>query len=306
MSHDHAHSATGKNRRALWITFLLTFSFFIVEVIGAISTKSLALFADAGHMLTDVAGIAFALFASWIAQRPPSVRKTYGYYRIEILTAAMNAVILFMISGYILYEACQRFYAPKQVVSFPLLIIASIGLLVNVFSMLLLHRGSKESLNIEGAFLEVVSDALGSVAVIIAAIIMMATKWYYIDPIMAVFIGLFIIPRTWKLLMKAINILMEGTPEGIHIEEVEKEIQSIEGVKLIHDLHVWTITSGVNALSGHVVVTKDMTLQDSQVLLEKINTRLDEAFHIEHTTLQFEPHDLAENSCTDCRPKSKI
>jgi cobalt-zinc-cadmium efflux system protein len=303
MSHDHGLSSTGQNRKALWITFGLTFSFFLVELFGVYWTKSLALLADAGHMFTDVAGIGFALFASWIAQRPASVRKTYGYYRVEILTAAANAVLLFGISGYILYEAYQRFQAPPEIVSTPLLFIAIFDLIMNIVGMLQLHKGSKESLNVEGAFLEVASDALGSIGVIIGALIIHFTKWYYIDPIIAALIGIFIIPRTWKLLMKSVNILMEGTPEGIHIEEVEKEISSIDGVKLIHDLHIWTITSGVNALSGHVVVTKDMTLKDSQALLDKINSRLEEKFHIEHTTLQFEPHDSDQANCTDCRPK---
>lgn len=303
MGHDHSHSSTGKNRRALWITFALTASFFLVEVLGAYWTKSLALFADAGHMFTDVCGIGFALFASWIAQRPASARKTYGYYRIEILTAAANALILFAVSGYILYEAYQRFQSPPEVVSLPLLFIAVLGLIVNVLCLFQLHKGSKESLNVEGAFLEVVSDAIGSLGVLVAALIMIFTKWYYADPLIAALIGLFIIPRTWNLLKKAVNVLMEGTPEGIHVDEIEKEIQSIPGVKLIHDLHVWTITSGVNALSGHVVVTNDMTLKDSQGLLDKINTRLEEKFHIEHTTLQFEPHDSDEANCIDCRPK---
>lgn len=305
MSHDHGISSTGQNRKALWVTFGLTFSFFLVELFGAFWTKSLALFADAGHMFTDVAGIGFALFASWIAQRPASLRKTYGYYRIEILAATANAILLFAVSGYILYEAYQRFQAPPEIESTPLLFIAGLGLAVNIVGMLQLHKGSKESLNVEGAFLEVASDALGSIGVLIGALVIHFTQWYYIDPIIAAFIGLFIIPRTWKLLMKSVHVLMEGTPEGIHVKDVEKEIASIEGVKLIHDLHIWTITSGVNALSGHIVVNKDMTLKESENLIGHINARLEEAFHIEHTTLQLEPHDANEANCIDCGPKTE-
>ena len=205
-------SAAVQNRRALIITFALTFSYFVVEVVGGILTNSLALLADAAHMLTDVFGLGLALFATWISQKPATPVKTYGYYRVEILAALANAIVLFFVSFYILYEAYYRFKSPPEVASLPMMIIAVVGLGVNLVGFWTLRSGAKESLNVQGAFLEVVSDALGSIGVIIAGLIMLLTGWYYADPIFSVLIGLFILPRTWKLLMQAVNVLLEGTP----------------------------------------------------------------------------------------------
>jgi cobalt-zinc-cadmium efflux system protein len=281
-------SVTAQNRRALQITFALTFSYFIVEGVGGILTNSLALLADAAHMLTDVFGLGLALFATWIGQKPATPAKTYGFYRAEILAALANAVVLFFISFYILYEAYYRFKSPPEVASLPMMMIAVVGLGVNLAGMWILRSGAKDSLNVQGASLEVVSDALGSIGVIIAGLIMLFTGWYYADPIFSVLIGLFILPRTWKLLMQAVNVLLEGTPAHINLATVEREILRVKGVEKLHDLHVWTITSGIEALSTHVVLAESCDPKDGDRVLEQLGSLLKEKCGIDHSTIQIE------------------
>ena len=281
-------SAGAQNRRALKITFALTFSYFLVEIVGGVLTNSLALLADAAHMLTDVFGLGLALFATWIAQKPATPDKTYGYYRFEILAALANAVVLFFISFYILYEAYDRFKSLPEVASLPMIMIAVVGLGVNLTGMWILQSGAKESLNVRGAFLEVVSDALGSVGVIIAGIIMLATGWYYADPIFSVAIGLFILPRTWRLMMQAVNVLLEATPAHINVATVEAAMLKVDGVEKLHDLHVWTITSGIEALSTHVVLAENCDPKDGDRVLEQLSALLKEKFGIDHSTIQIE------------------
>jgi cobalt-zinc-cadmium efflux system protein len=281
-------SSSAKYRRAMTVTFALTFTYFIVEVIGGIVTNSLALLADAAHMLTDVGGLALALFAMWIAQRPANAEKTYGYYRVEILAALANALVLFLISFYILYEAYRRFQEPPEVASLPMLAVAAVGLGVNLVGIYNLRSGSKESLNVQGAFLEVVSDMLGSVGVIVAGLIMFFTKWYYADPIFSVLIGLFVLPRAWTLMKQSINILLESAPAHINLKLVEEAILSIHGMVAVHDLHVWTITSGMDALSVHIVLTEEDSLEDGQKILDAVNKQLKEKFGIAHTTIQID------------------
>jgi cobalt-zinc-cadmium efflux system protein len=281
-------SATAQNRRALQVTFALTFSYFVVEVVGGILTNSLALLADAAHMLTDVFGLGLALFATWISQKPATPEKTYGYYRFEILAALVNAAVLFLISFYILYEAYRRFKEPPEVASLPMILIAVVGLGVNLAGMWILREGAREGLNVQGAFLEVVSDALGSVGVIIAGTIMLATGWYYADPIFSVLIGVFILPRTWRLLKQAVNVLLEGTPAHINLAEVEEMMLEVDGVEKVHDLHVWTITSGIEALSTHIVLADNCDPRDSDRVLERLAALLKEKFGIDHSTIQIE------------------
>lgn len=281
-------SAAGKNRRGLIITFALTSTYFFVEVVGGILTNSLALLADAAHMLTDVFGLGLALFATWMAQKPATPEKTYGYYRFEILAALTNAVVLFFISFYILYEAYYRFKSPPEVASLPMMLIAVVGLGINLIGLWILRTGAKESLNLQGAFLEVVSDALGSIGVIIAGLIMFFTGWYYADPIFSVIIGLFILPRTWKLLTQAVNVLLEGTPARINVAAVEQAMLKVNGVAAIHDLHVWTITSGIDALSAHVALKQGADSGNSTEILDTLNTALKREFGIDHTTIQIE------------------
>lgn len=287
-------SAGAQHRRALMVTFGLTFTYFIVEVVGGLLTNSLALLADAAHMLTDVGGLGLALFAIWITQRPASPAKTYGYYRVEILAALANALVLFWVSFYILYEAYRRFQEPPEVNSLPMMVVAAVGLAVNLVGIYNLRRGSRESLNVQGAFLEVVSDTLGSLGVIVAGLIIYFTGWYYADPIFSVLIGLFILPRTWGLMKQAVNVLLEGTPARINLKAVEEAMRSIPGVAATHDLHVWTITSGMDSLSAHVVLADGVSWQAGQQILETLNAELKEKFDIEHTTIQIEYASLAE------------
>lgn len=281
-------SVTAKNRRLLWITFGLTFTYFIVEVGGGLLTNSLALLADAAHMLADVGGLALALFAAWMSSRPVTAGKTYGYYRVEILAALVNASGLFIMAFYILYEAYRRFQQPPEVDSVPMLGVAFVGLIVNLIGMWLLRSTSKESLNMQGAFLEVVSDLLGSIGVIVASVIMWLTGWWYADPIFSVVIGLFILPRTWKLMSQTVDILLEATPTRISLPEVEQAMLAIEGVSSVHDLHVWTITSGIDSLSGHVVLADGSESQIASTVVERISAVIRERFKIDHSTIQVE------------------
>lgn len=287
-------SAAKKHRKKLTIVFGLTSAYMIAEVIGGFATNSLALLADAGHMLTDAGAIGLALLAVWFSERPATPKKTYGYYRVEILAALVNAVVLLLISIFILYEAFRRFQQPPEVQSGPMLIVASIGLVVNLISMKLLAGGSDKSLNIKGAYLEVLSDMLGSIGVIAGSLIILKTGWYRIDPIMSAGIGLFIIPRTWTLLNEAIHILLEGAPAGIDVESVQESMKQVNGVKVVHDFHVWTITSGVDAMSGHVTV-EDINQGDR--ILAELQKVLKEKFNIQHTTIQLEAERCNEREC---------
>ena len=287
---EAALSATSRNARALKITFALTFGYFLVEVVGGLLTGSLALLADAAHMLTDVGGLALALFAAWMSRKPATAARSYGYYRVEILAALINAVVLFGISFYILFEAYRRFRDPPAVASVPMLGIATVGMVVNLIGIWNLRRGSGESLNMRGAYLEVVSDLLGSLGVIIAAVIMLMTGWYYADPLFSALIGAFILPRTFSLMMQAVNVLLEATPAHIDVAVVQQAMLNVENVATVHDLHIWTITSGVDSLSAHVVLNEGSNPSDVWPALDALSARLREQFKISHTTLQVEPH----------------
>lgn len=278
-------SAAGRQRGRLTAVLLLTGGYMLVEIAGCWLTGSLALLADAAHMGTDVFGLALALFAIWLGGRPPSPERTFGYFRAEILASAVNAVVLFGVSGYILYEAWRRFQEPPEVRSLPMLGVAVVGLAVNLAGVWLLRRGAGESLNVEGAFLEVVADLLGSLGVIAAGAVMYLTGWWYADPLFSAAIGLFIIPRTWRLLHEAVGILLEGAPPGLNLAEVRAAMQSVPGVGAVHDLHVWSITSSYVAMSGHVRVEGDARRAD---LLAALGALLEERFGIAHTTIQLE------------------
>lgn len=284
-------SASYQNKGKLKLVLGLTLTYLVAEVVGGILTNSLALLADAGHMLTDVGGLAFALIAINIAQRSATDKRTYGYYRAEILAALANAVILIFISIYILYEAVKRFQSPPEVSSKNMLIVAAIGLVVNIAGMLILRKSSNQSLNMKGAYFEVLSDMLTSIGVIAAAIIMLTTGWYYADPIISAGIGLFILPRTWILLKDAIAVLLEGVPSDISIPELKKAIEQIPGIVSMHDLHVWALTSGLNALSVHVVINKE-SIPDE--IIKLINDKINSDFKIGHTTIQIETENYTE------------
>ena len=286
MSTETTTSAGNKHNKSLRIVFSITLVYFIVEVIVGFMSNSLALLSDAAHMLTDVAGQVLALFAIWMASKLRNSKKTYGYLRTEIFSALINAIVLIFISGYILYEAWQRFQDPPKVAGFSMLIVASIGLIINLISMKILKSGSEESINIKGAFLEVVADMLSSIAVIIAGIIILSTGWLLIDPIISALIGLFILPRTFGLLKESVDILLEGVPKDVNYDAVEKYISKNPGVDSIHDLHIWSLTSGVNALSGHIIMKPETTITEMNDIIFKIKKELNSSYKISHTTLE--------------------
>ncbi|MBY0325187.1 MAG: cation diffusion facilitator family transporter [Reyranella sp.] len=284
-------SAAGRHKSRLVGALALTTSFMAVEVIGGLWTGSLALLADAAHMLTDAGGLALALIAIRFAERPATPQRTYGYVRMEVLSALTNAVVLLLLTIYILYEAYQRFLNPPEILGGPMLIVAVVGLAVNLVSMKLLSAGSSESLNVKGAYFEVLSDMLGSLGVIVAAGLVMLTGWTLADPIIGAGIGLFIVPRTWILLKQAIHILMEGTPPEVDIALLERKLLSISGVTAVHDLHVWTITSGIDAMSCHLVVAD---LSQARATLVSAQEAMKAGFGLRHATIQVEDQNLRE------------
>lgn len=292
-SHDgHTHgggTAGGRHKGKLMGALALTAGFMVVEAVGGLLTGSLALLADAAHMLTDAGGLALALIAIRFAERPATPQKTYGYVRLEILAALLNAVVLLLVTIFILYEAVDRFLNPPPVLAGPMLAVALVGLAVNLGSMKLLAAGSSESLNVRSAYFEVMSDMLGSLGVIVAALIVMFTGWRLADPIIGAGIGLFIVPRTWSLMKQAIHILMEGTPPEIDLVLLEGAIKEIPGVMSVHDLHVWTITSGLDSMSCHVVIA-DMTRARETLL--QVNEAMKAKFNLTHTTIQIEDQAL--------------
>ncbi len=285
MTHADRPTAAARSRGKLSTTLGLTAAFLVVEVVGAVWTGSLALLADAGHMLADVGGLALALFAIWIGGRPPTPAKTYGYYRVEILAAFVNALVLLAVAGAVLVEAYQRLRTPPDVLGGPMLVIALVGLAANLGCAWLLHADAAASLNVRGAYLHVLGDALSSVGVVVAAALVVATGWSIADPLASVAIALIIVPRTWGLLLQAVNVLLEGTPTHLDLGEIEASIRRVPGVRRVHDLHVWTLTSGREAMSAHVVV-EDVGASDR--LLRELHEVLHARFGIDHTTIQLE------------------
>jgi cobalt-zinc-cadmium efflux system protein len=285
MLHSHRETAAARSRGALVATLVLTGGYMVVELAGAVFTGSLALFADAAHMLTDVGGLGLALFAIWAAARPPTPAKTYGYYRAEILAAVVNALVLLAVAGVILVESYTRLAHPRAVLGGPMLAIGAIGLVVNLVGAWLLQRDAEHSLNVRAAYLEVLSDAVSSVGVLAAAGVVMTTGWTAADALVSVGIALFIVPRTWRLLRQAVNVLLEGVPAHLDLSAIEEAMTQVRGVRRLHDLHVWTLTSGREAMSAHVVV-EDMREHDR--LLEALHAVLHARFGIDHTTVQLE------------------
>jgi len=253
-SHTHVETAAGAGSRRLLLVLAMVLVVGAVEIVGGLLTGSLALLADAGHMATDAAGLGLALLAIWFARRPATPERTFGYGRVEIFAAAVNAVILLAVAAVIVFEAVRRAADPPEVVGLPMLAIAALGLVANVASLRLLHAGARLSLNMRGAYLEVMGDLLGSVAVIVAGAVILATGWTPIDTIASVAIALLIVPRTWMLLREAVDILLQATPRGVDLGEVRAHLLRAEGVVDIHDLHAWTLTSGKHVVSAHVVI----------------------------------------------------
>lgn len=284
MGHDH-HAGASRSRRALVGALALSSTVLVVEIVGSLWTGSLALAADAGHMFADVGGLGLALFASWIAARPPTPAKTYGYQRAEILAALLNSLVMMALAAVILYEAYHRLSEPRPVPGVPLLVIGVLGLAANAASMWLLRRDAHASLNVRAAYLEVLGDALGSLGVLVAAVVIMVSGWTPIDSLVSVAIGLFIVARTWRLLSQVVNVLLEGTPPHLDITEIEVAMREVVGVRRVHDLHVWTLTSGREAMSAHVVVDD---IGESDRLLEELHRVLHARFGVDHTTIQLE------------------
>ncbi len=290
--HDHSHAAvTEGNAKKLTIALILTTTFLIIEFIAGLITQSLALLSDAAHMFTDAAALAIALAAIKIAKRPADNKRTFGYQRFEILAALFNASMLFFVAMYILYEAYQRFTQPPEIQSIGMLVVASIGLVINLISMKILMSSATESLNMKGAYLEVLSDALGSLGVIIGAVIIYFTNWYWVDTIIAVAIGFWVLPRTWILLKQSINILLEGVPEEVDIEKLRNDLLALDGVESIHQLKVWAITSKNIHLTVHLFAPN----ADRKQLHYAAAEMLSHEHGIAEVTLQIE--DDAEMNC---------
>ena len=281
--HDHT---AGANKRSLRIAFGLTASFLLVELIGGVVTQSLALISDAAHMFTDVAALLIALVAVRVAGRPADSRRTFGYHRFEILAATFNAMLLFGVAVYIVYEAYLRLRTPPEIQSTGMLVIAVIGLVVNLLSMRVLRGGQTSSLNVKGAYLEVWSDMIGSVGVIVGAVILKFTAWPWVDSVVAILIGLWVVPRTWSLLKSSINILLEGVPEEVDLDKLSTMLRAVPGVQSFHDLHVWAVTSGKSTLTVHLVTSPDFNAEAQ--ILPVVRTRLAQEFGIHHITIQCE------------------
>jgi cobalt-zinc-cadmium efflux system protein len=285
--HQHADQRSGaRHAGRLWWSFGLTAGFLVVELVVGWVTNSLALLSDAGHMATDVLGLGMALAAITAADRGATSRhRTFGLYRLEILAALANAVLLFAIAGYVLVEAAGRFDDPPQIPSVPVLVVGTLGLLVNLGAFALLRPGAAENLNVRGAYVEVLADAVGSVGVIVAAGVMWATGWGWVDPALGAGIGLFILPRAWRLGRDALRILVQAAPEGIDLHEVTTALVEIDGVIDVHDLHVWTLTSDMHVLTAHIGIRDPV---DAQEVLIAARLLLAERFQLDHATLQVE------------------
>ncbi|MGW7255460.1 cation diffusion facilitator family transporter [Streptomyces sp. NPDC054834] len=308
--HDHGHAhthapptgtAAAAYRGTLRVALSITLAVMVVEVVGGLAADSLALIADAAHMATDALGLGMALLAIHFANRPPSTNRTFGYARAEILAALANCLLLLGVGGYVLYEAVQRFLTPAGTEGGLMIVFGAIGLVANMISLTLLMRGQKESLNVRGAFLEVAADALGSLAVIVSAAVILTTGWEAADPVASLIIGVMIVPRTVKLLRETLDVLLEAAPKDVDMAEVRAHILALDGVEDVHDLHAWTITSGLPVLSAHVVVRSDaLSAIGHEKMLHELQHCLGDHFDVEHCTFQLEPSGHAEHEARLC------
>lgn len=293
--HDHGHDRT-ENKKGLIIALVITTGIMILEFVGGIFTNSLALLSDAGHMLSDASALGLSLFAFWFAARPASPHKTYGFYRFEILAALFNGATLFVIAGFIIWEALKRFANPPEVASGTMMTIAVIGLVANLISAwALMSKGDvKHNVNMRSAYLHVLGDALGSFGAIVAGLVMLLFEWFIADPIISVVVALLILRSAWGVIRHSVHILMEGTPVTIDQQKVKHSLSQINGVLDVHDLHIWTITSGMDLLSCHIVIEDT---RDSQTVLQKAIHIIEKQFKIKHTTIQVETEQIHHASC---------
>lgn len=303
-SHEgHSHGA-GANKRALAIVLSFTLVYMVAEIVGGLITGSLALLADAAHMASDNVALGLALFAFWLSEKPATPNRSFGYKRGEILAALFNGVTIVAVSIWIFYEASQRFQEPPEILGGWMMVVAVIGLAVNVAGALILTRAAGENLNMQGALRHIFADLLGSIGVIVAAIVILLTGWAYADPIISVVIGVLVLLSSWRLLRESVGILLEGSPPGVDANEVGNKMVAVEGVEEVHDLHVWTITSGFPALAAHVLVGREEDCHERRRELEEV---LEDEFGIEHTTLQVDhvgDHD-AENQQLRITPRRR-
>jgi cobalt-zinc-cadmium efflux system protein len=295
MGQDHAHStvaarASERYRPRLIIAFTMAATFLVVETIVAFVSQSLVLLSDAGHMLTDVVGVGMALAAITVASRAGGGRgrRTFGLYRLEVLAALANAILLFGVAGYVLWAAVRRLGDPVDVPATPVLVVAAVGLVLNLVSYLLLRRGAEESMNVRGAAFEVLADAVGSAVVLVVAIVMTITAWDWVDPVAAIGLGLFIVPRAARLAAHALRVLLEAAPPHIDLAGVQADLADIPGVLDVHDLHIWTLTSDMEVATAHVMIGPST---DSHAVLDQAQQRLRERHGVKHATLQLEPSD---------------
>ena len=295
MGHGHGHGTAGtgaKHLNRLWVAFAIGAAFMIVEFAVGLTTGSLALISDAAHMLTDVLGVGMALAAILLARRAGAKgSRTFGLYRAEVLAALANAVLLFGVAGYVVFEAVRRLGDPPVVPGLPVVLAAVAGLVANLVSFFVLRDGAKESINVRGAYLEVLADLIGSVGVLVSGLVTLVFGWRYADPVMGVAIGLFVLPRTCKLAASALRILFQYAPERLDVAEVQAELGRLPGVAEAHDLHVWTLTSGMEVASAHLTTHPDA---DPAQVLRAAQDLLSGRYHIEHATLQVEPGDSAQ------------
>jgi len=288
MAEVHNHNyIRGRSRRALLIAFSATAVMFFGELFGGLISNSLSLIGDSGHMLMDAVALAVGILAFKLAQRPATKRRTYGYYRLEILAALLNGILLVIVSAYVFYEAYHRLTGPAEVKAPLMLAVAIVGLIVNIFSLYVLGSLRKENLNVKGAYLHVLSDAISSIGVIAAAVIIYFTGAYIVDALMGILIGGIILRSAFGLLSESGKVLLESAPEEIDVEEVERKIKKVKGVKSVHDMHLWSISSGINAMSGHIVID-DQKVSQAEDVQNRVAKMLKKEFNITHTTIQTE------------------
>jgi cobalt-zinc-cadmium efflux system protein len=301
--HAHEHERLRADRRALGAALALVAGFMVVELVAGVLSDSLAVLADAGHMLSDTASLALALFAAWLAGRPPTPQRSFGYRRAEILAALANGVMLVVVAVWIFVEAARRLSDPPSVLGGWVLAVGAIGLAVNLAAASVLHRAGSRSLNIRGALLHVLADLWGSVGVIVAGVVILATGWELADPLVALLIGVLILVSAWRLLSESVTILIEAAPSGMAAEEVGRAIVSVPRVVEVHDLHVWTITSGFPALSAHVLVEPGA---DCHAIRRQIEVVLRERFALDHTTLQVDHAGLSTSTHVELRRGERL
>ena len=285
--HHHSHDLRGASKRSLTIALILITGFMLAEVVGGVVSGSLALLSDAGHMITDAMSLALALFAMNVAERPPSAERTFGYRRAEVLAAMLNALSLWLIAAWVLFEAYHRIQDVPEIEGGLMLVIGTLGLLVNVAAAWVLHRSSKHSMNVEGALRHVMADLFGSVGLVISGVLIVTLGWTIVDPILSVVIALLVGHSSWRLTIKVFKVLLEGVPDHIDVYRLCSDIEDVEGVTLIHDIHVWTISSGLEACTAHILIDPSYT-GDRERLLRDLTEVIHHKYKIDHVTLQIE------------------